>query len=245
MNALRAELRKIWSVRSTYVMILLLLALPVGLMSFWIFGYKNVDHADQSVKVLMSVIMAVVGIGGVLLSFIPILSVGHEYRYNTVLYTLTSTNNRAKVFFAKWLATILVTTLFAIFMVALGVAAFYLGQQINKAPLLAQTMPDVGFALRMLASIIGAVSFGFIIAMLCRSLVAAIALLLVLPSTIEPLLGLLLKDNVQYLPYTALNNLTATPGGPIAYSTSLWVAALYTVVLGAVALILFMRRDAN
>lgn len=243
-DAFRAELRKIWSVRSTYMLMLFLLALPVGLMGFWIFGYKDAEHANQSVEVLKTTIMATVGLGGILLSFIPLLSVTQEYRYNTVLYTLTSTNRRAKVFFAKWLASVFVAVLLGAIMVAAVVAAFYVGQNLHHVSTLAQTMPDASFMFRMLASIVGAASFGFIIAILLRSQVASIAVVLILPTTIETLLTLLLKDNTKYLPYTALGNLTNLPGA-VAYSTSLLVVGGYVVALGAVALVGFVRRDAN
>jgi len=88
---------------------------------------------------------------------------------------------------------------------------------------------------------------GLIIATIFRSVVMAIATLLIFPTTIEPLLGLLLKEDSKYLPFTALDSSVGaailqdvlTPGRAIA------VTCVYLAIGLAVMWLLFVRRDAN
>lgn len=244
--ALKAELRKILSVRSTYVIILLTLAISVALVSFWVYGYKNVGHAQFSGNVLHEALFMSMGPTGLFLSFIAILQVGHEYRYNTILYSLTSVNSRFKVLFAKWFVITIGTAITATATTVLCAGAFYIGQHLAHIVTLPQTMPDANFVWRAAASVVGSVTFAYIIAILLRSLVGAFAVVLVLPSTVETLLTILLKDNTKYLPYTALGNLTSTgTSNAPAATESLLIVLAYVVVLGSLSAILFWRRDAN
>ena len=244
MPQLRAEFRKIWSVRSTYAIILVNLAIPVLLVGFWIYGYKNAGGADKVHTALLDLLYGAVGAIGLFVSFIAILSVGHEYRYNTILYSLTSANRRTKVFVTKWIATVLSALLIASVTVVLTMLAFYIGQGLNPITALTQTTPDWEFVWRALISVAVEVSFAFIIATLIRSQVGAIATFLVVPTTVETLLFVLLKENTKYLPFTALGNLSAMKPSP-ALSFSLAVVAVYVVVGGVVSWVLFARRDAS
>lgn len=244
MRTFKAELRKIWTVRSTYVIAFLVLGISVGLVSFWIFGYKDVEHAGKTSEALIRALLTSVMSSTIFLSFIALLSVGHEYRYNTILYSLTSTNSRSKLFVAKWLATVLTALVLSAVATALAFGAFYLGQEIRGGTLLAQTMPEWDFAWRAIASVAGNLTFAFLIGMLLRSQVAAIATFLALPMAVESLLFLVLKDNVKYLPFTALGNITDYMSRT-SYTTSLAIVGAYAAVAGLVAYVLFLRRDAN
>jgi ABC-2 type transport system permease protein len=244
--ALKAELRKVLSVRSTYVIIALTLAISVALVSFWVYGYKDVSHAQLSTGVLREALFTAIGPAGVFLSFLAILQVGHEYRYNTILYSLTSVNSRLKVLFAKWLVVTVITVIIAAVTTLLSAGGFYIGQHLAHIATLPQTVPVADFVWRAAVSIIGSVTFAYIIVILLRSLVGAFAVVLVLPTTVETLLSILLKDNAKYLPYTALGNLTGTgaPNAPVP-ANSLLIVLIYLIAFGGLATILFWRRDAN
>ena len=243
-RSFRAEMRKIWTVRSTYVIALLVLIVAVGIAGFWAYGYKDVGHAAKSPGVLLDLLYGGISTVGVFVTFIALLSVGHEYRYNTILYSLTNINRRSKLFVTKWLAV----TLSALFVAAIALSlcgvGFYIGQHVHHINTMAQTMPGGDFVWRAAASIVGLVSLGYIIAMLLRSQVGAIAAFLVLPTTVESLLGLLLKDNIKYLPFTAVGNLSTIHPSP-SLSTSLTIAAAYIAGFWLLAYVLFLRRDAN
>jgi ABC-type transport system involved in multi-copper enzyme maturation permease subunit len=218
--------------------------LAVALVGFWIYGYKDAGHAVQEAGALRDYAYGAISVVGVFVAFLAILSVSHEYRYNTILYSLTNVNHRTKLFVNKWIASVLSALLLAAITLALGVGALYIGQAMNHLNEVSQTMLDWGFVWRAAVGIAGSVTFGYIIAMLVRSQVAAIAIFLVLPSTVEQLLILLLKDNIKYLPFTALGNVTSLSPSP-ALSVSLLVVGAYTAVLGLAAWILFLRRDAS
>lgn len=243
-RSFRAEMRKIWTVRSTYVIALLVLVVAVGIAGFWAYGFKDVGHAAKSPKVLLDLLYGGISTVGVFLAFIALLSVGHEYRYNTILYSLTSVNRRSKLFVAKWLATTISALVLATIVFPLCAAGFYVGQELHHVNTVTQTMPDWHFVWVAAVSIVGMMSFAYIIATLLRSQVGAIAAFLILPTTVESLLGLLLKDNIKYLPFTALGNVSSQQPSP-ALHTSLMISAAYIVGFGLLSYVLFLRRDAN
>ncbi len=243
-RSLRAEMRKIWTVRSTYVIILIELVVVVGVAGFWVFGYKDNDKAATTPTALLDLLYGAISAVGIFVSFIALLSVGHEYRYNTILYSLTSTNRRTKLFVAKWLATLVSALVVGAAALALCTVGFYVGQHLHHVQTMAQTMPDWGFVWRAVVGVGGLVSFAYIIAMLLRSQVGSIAAFLVLPTTVESLLTLLLKDNTKYLPFTALGNLSNLHPSP-SLKTSGVIVAGYIVGFGLLAYALFLRRDAN
>lgn len=242
--AWKAEYRKLLTVRSTYVLFLISIALGAVLIGFWIYGYKNVQHAGVDSSALLGSLLACVSTVGVFLSFIAVMLVGHEYRYNTIMYNLTNTNSRTRFFLAKWKAAAVFGLVFAAIIVLLNWGLFYLGLSLHHIHPVAQHVPVWSLMWRAVATIAGDISFAFIITMLLRNLIAAIAVVLVLPTTVETLLTLLLKDNVKYLPYTALGNLTNVTT-KVSYTFSLWVVIAYVVIVGTLAYALFLKRDAN
>lgn len=242
-TALKAELRKILSVRSTYLLFAVALLLS-SFVSFWVYGYKDVEQAGLNNGVLLNSILATVSVTGLFLSFLAVLLVGHEYRYNLIMYTLTTAKSRIAVFFAKLLAVSSIALIMATVIVAIGWGLFYLGQNVHHVHTVNQYIPMLDLLWRALATILAGIIMAFLVTTLLRNLVGAIIVTLVMPTTVEPLLGLLLKDNTKYLPYTALSNLTNV-GGKVGYVFSIRILIVYAVVLGAIALILFKRRDAN
>lgn len=91
--------------------------------------------------------------------------------------------------------------------------------------------------------------YGLIIALLLRSQVGAIVTLLLFQGVVETLiLGLLLKENAKYLPFTALDQfmLPAVAGqATLSNLQAALVSVGYIIVGGAVAIVLFQKRDAN
>src|SRR5256885_8959719 len=101
--ALRSEFKKLLSVRSTYVLSLFFLLL-ISFLAFYVDGFKNVptettsalDHARASLFVAGNItqIANVISVAG---GLIGLLLLTHEYRYNTIVYTITASNSRNKV----------------------------------------------------------------------------------------------------------------------------------------------------
>lgn len=244
--AIKAEFRKLVTVKSTWMLLLAAILLAAGLVGFWIFGYKDVAHAAVSRDALAQTLNIAVGFGGVFMSFVAILLVGHEYRYNTIMYSLTSANHRAKVYGAKLVASLVFAIVGMAVVVALTIGTFYAGQAAHGVVTASQHIPLWETFWRSAVSLAGGVVYAFLTIFLVRNLNAAIAIVLLMQSTVESLLKIVLDNNVKYLPFTALSNLTANAPAPGAsYAFSATVVGAYVVVLGAVSLVLFLRRDAN
>jgi len=248
MRAIKAEFRKLLSVRSTYV-ITILLAVGIMLIAFFLEGYRlNAAQLREPTQLAGDVTgalnLTVLG------AIVAILLMSHEYRYNTITYSLTS-NSRNKVLFAK-LLTISVYALFlAVLIGVLSPVMSYLGVHAHGHSFGPQTFHAANLAWRSLFYGWGYGMAGFILVLLTRNQVASIVTLFVFPSVIEHLLGfLLLKHNSVYLPFSALDQVINTPtDGPTGSTMSAGKAALvycvYLVVGWIVAWVLFLKRDAN
>jgi len=242
--AIKSEFRKLLTVRTTYFMILMAFLLTSGLIAFWIFGYQDVSKADTNANALLESVYNAVSIMGIFVSLITIMLVGHEYRYNTIMYSLTSVNRRSKLFFAKYLVSIVFSLIVAAILASLTIVAFNIGQSVHHINTTSQHSPVLQMIWHCAASIAANVTFSFILAIIIRSLIGAIVTILIVPSTIEGLLSILLKENVKYLPFTALSNLTSV-STKVSATMSLSLVAAYAAFFGLVSYILFLKRDAN
>jgi len=249
--SLKSELRKIWTVRSTYF-ILIFAVLLIGLFAFWSEGIKagsNSVAVTDSHKLanLFAASIANLALFGAL---VGILSFTHEYRYNTIMYTLTNNKSRTRSWFAKLLAVTMFSLLFTVFVSLLAVGAMYLGLAFKGLTLVHQIFP-LSLLWRVVFVGWGFSMFGFILAAIIRQQVGAMAAFFLIPSLGEQLLSLLLKHHSVYLPFTALMRVTTSEpaSADSRYALSPGKAALvvsaYLVGGWIISWYLFLRRDAN
>lgn len=238
-ETIRSEFRKLVTIRSTYVLAGIAVAL-LGFFSFWELGFKGTPDVTPA---FMAVVKEGVTVTAMFMAIIAVLHVTHEYRYNTIMYTLTASSNRTKVFLSKLLvlcgfvlAFFVVSSLIAMAMVWLG-AAIKGVDSLNTQFFYWDTLWRSVF--HMLAWTMLGILFGF----LFRHVVGAIAMLMIVPTTVEGLLSIVLKENTKYLPYTAIEQVhtgySLTPG------TAALVASAYVIGGLAIAWFLFLKRDAN
>jgi ABC-type transport system involved in multi-copper enzyme maturation permease subunit len=245
----KSDIRKLLSVRSTWIILGLSLLLA-GFMSFWIEGYRGLGGDPASMlqpTALPSLLHDAAGTMILFACIVVILQVGHEYRYNTIMYTLTASNSRLKVFLSKALSLLLFGWAFAAITLTFAIGSYFLGVSLRHGVLPPQDW-DILLTLGRLAAYFAVyVLFSYFLASLLRSIIAAIAVLFMLPTTVEPLLGLLLKDKVAYLPTHAFDQVFSVPGMPTMLSPAkaLVVSLIYLAILGLVTLVLFEKRDAN
>src|ERR1700690_563954 len=97
---LKAEFRKLFTIRSTYGWILLAFVL-VGIFSFYGEGFKDSAQLMQHPKLaeggslfIAGTITQMASFVGLFGGIIALLLITHEYRYNTITYTLTASNSR-------------------------------------------------------------------------------------------------------------------------------------------------------
>jgi ABC-type transport system involved in multi-copper enzyme maturation permease subunit len=246
-STLKAEVKKLLTVRSTYIIIGIVFIL-VSFLSFYIAGWhlKRVDLLSPTA--LSGDITFVISGMSVFVALIAILLLTHEYRYNTIMYTLTLSNNRNKVMLAKIIVITGLAILFTLFLAAYTPLITLLGIHVHHLHLVPQTIHYWNLLWRCLFYGWGYAMVGLVIAALMRNQVGAIITLFVVPTVVEGLLQLLLNNNVVYLPFSALHQVIGTDRNFNSRLSTFHAALVfmgYLVVAWIVAWILFLRRDAE
>lgn len=247
MNLLKAELRKVFTVRSTYFIIAVVVLLEL-VFAFYISGWRATPADLHNTSTLATAVTSAISAIAIFGALVALLMFAHEYRYNTIMYTLTASNSRSKVLLAK----ILVISGFAIvFTLVFGAVSPLLtlaGMYAHHLKLVPQTLHYWDLLWRCLFFGWGYAMAGLVITALIRNQVGAIIILFIVPGSVESLLGLILKSNTVYLPFSSLHQVIGQ-GRTITSNLSTIDAALvfsgYLIVAWAAAWILFLRRDAN
>lgn len=241
MQTLRAEFCKLLTIRSTYMVSILVLLL-IGFISFWGVGFKG--GPAYAPTTLTETILNATMITGTIAGILAILHICHEYRYNTITYSLTISNSRLKVLIAKFVVVstlaLVLTSLTALVAMSMpGLGAAMAGNTLGS-----QTVDAWNLAWRVFTFVLGSAWLGLILGFLLRSVVAATVIFLMLPA-VESLLHALLKIDSNYLPAASQMQILQTPG-PEAFTplASLGVFAIYIAISSVVATVLFVRRDA-
>lgn len=246
MTALRAEFRKLLTVRSTYF-ITALITLAVVIIAFWPSGL-NASASDLKNPGLLAGDLTGALNTCVIGAIIAILLVTHEYRYNTIMYTLTTSRSRGKVLLAKTLVISVYAIFLAVLIAVLSPVFSYLGIHAKGDLLVPQTFHFGSLAWRTIYYGWAYGMAGFVIAVLIRNQVAALVTLLLFPGLVEGLLTELLKSKAVYLPFSSLNTLVRSDnfgGGSLSHGTAVIVFTSYLAVGGAFAWYFFIRRDAS
>lgn len=246
--SIKSESRKILSIRSTYVILLLGVALNI-LFAFYVTGWQLDAESLQSANFMASQVVSSVSALGLFGALVGILLVTHEYRYNTIMYTLTANKSRTQVLLAKLVTATVFAVVFTAFFAVLSPLLSLLAINIRNLELGPQSFDVWNIAWRSLMAGWAYVIYGIILALIIRVQVGAIAALFLIP-TVEPLIGLVLKQKQAYLPFMALNNLITVggqegPGSSIPYQRAAIAVGAYVAVGLIVSWILFLRRDAN
>jgi ABC-2 type transport system permease protein len=264
--ALKSEFKKLLSIRSTYLISLFFLLL-VGFLAFYVQGFKNVpiettspvDHIKASLFLAGTInqFANVISVAG---GLIGLLLLAHEYRYNTIVYTLTSSNSRSKVLASKIIAVLVYVFIFSTLATLLALGLMKAGVAAGGHSLIHQDINYLTYVAKSVFLSEGFAMAGLLFAALVRNQVGAIAALFIIPNPVEGILSLLLKHNSVYLPFTSLQQVVQTPvitspqgvnkaaeasTGYISAPKGALVFMAYLVVGWAVAWYLFLRRDAT
>lgn len=250
-NSLKSELHKLLSIRSTYFITGFVL-LFVGFLSIYVFGYQQASYKADNPLYMNDVLYNMLGTFITFAVIIAILHFAHEYRYNTITYTLTLTTSRLKVLISKIAVLLAYTTVVGAAVLAISYFGSKFGLSLHDVTLAPQQMQWSELAWQYVAYAWGYVLAGGILVLLIRGLVGSIVAFFLIP-TLEGLLSLILKTNTKYLPFRSLDAIAATPSpAPFAadiqvlsHAAALGVFSLYLVVIGGVAVWLFVHRDAS
>jgi ABC-2 type transport system permease protein len=246
-NSLKAELRKIYTVRATYGVLLFCLAV-MCIFAFWVEGYKAGDgsRAVTDVHKIAFLIRDAVGNLAFFGGLVGILAMAYEYRYNTIMYTLTASKSRLRILISKVFAVSIFSVFFTLFVTIMVLILMFIGISIKGLSLSHQELP-LDIIWRALFTSWGYAMAGLLLASLIRQQVGAIATFFAIPIFIEQLAGLALKDNRIYLPFTALSQVTVTNGlkNVLSPGKAALVFGTYLIVGWIIAWYLFLKRDAN
>jgi ABC-2 type transport system permease protein len=246
-NSLKAELRKIYTVRATYGVLLFCLAV-MCIFAFWVEGYKAGDgsRAVTDVHKIAFLIRDAVGNLAFFGGLVGILAMAYEYRYNTIMYTLTASKSRLRILISKVFAVSIFSVFFTLFVTIMVLILMFIGISIKGLSLSHKEFP-LDIIWRALFTSWGYAMAGLLLASLIRQQVGAIAAFFAIPIFIEQLAGLALKDNRIYLPFTALSQVTVTNGlkNVLSPGKAALVFGTYLIVGWIIAWYLFLKRDAN
>lgn len=250
-NALRAEMRKLLTIRSTYI-IIILTSLFVAFVATYAFGFRADDGGNNPNKIAESIIQ-IANSTGLIIAIVAMLAFTHEYRYNTINYTLTAARRRLSVLLAKIGVISVFAILFTTLISLIAVLGVLIGYELKGTDIVTQNIDILSVGWRVVVAAWMAGMIGLLLAALIRNQVGALVILILGPGTIEGILSLLLKSNSVYLPFTALNQITMNPGNaqvfgggtPLSPAKAALVFLIYLVIGWAIAYWLFHRRDAN
>lgn len=244
-DAVKAEFKKLLSVRSTYVLTALVL-LFISFIAFYVEGWRLKPGELTNPGLLNGDVFGALSLS-IFGAVIAILMVTHEYRYNTIIYTLASTNRRSRVLWAKAIVISCYALVLTALICAISPILSYWGVHAAGHNLAAQAIYYKDDIWRGLFYGWSYGLIGMIIALIVRVQAGAIVALFVIPAIIEPLLSQLLNKNAVYLPFTALSQVAGN--GSINGATSsagqgALVFLIYLAVAWLAAWYLFLKRDA-
>ena len=242
--AIKSEFRKLLSIRSTYVLSAIALAIVV-FFSFWVQGYKldasSLADPTQLSGDATSALSAII----VFAAIVAVLNMAHEYRYNTIGYTLTAVNNRTKVLMAKIIVISSYALVFTFLVASLSPLLADLGAHLHGAHFAPQVFDWGNLIWRCLFFGWAYPLLALLIVTIARNQVASTASIFLIP-TVEAIIGILLKNNSVYLPFTALQSVMNHPDrGSISPGRAALVFTGYLLIGWTVAWVLFLRRDAS
>jgi ABC-2 type transport system permease protein len=244
--AIRSEFRKLLTVRSTYINVAISLAI-VALFAGFGSGFRMDAASAHNTGYLMDQSTSAIVFVGMILAFVGLLLAGHEYRYNTIMYTLTATNRRYKVLVSKFVAI----TVFAI-VTSLLVAFFSPLCTIIGAHLAGKTLGPQHYEVwpiiwRSIFTGWGYAMFAYILLLSMRNQIGAIVTYLLVPLIGENILMQLFKNIGKNLPFTALQSVAQPTalGNHTTSAHSVMVVLIYVVAGLLVSTVLFVKRDAN
>lgn len=249
MDTLKAEFTKLLTVRSTYILTAFVLLLTV-FIAYVVFGRLQMQGMLMNPRNLYETVYGALGMYATFAAIIAILLVTHEYRYNTIMYTLTAARSRISVLLAKSIVMVTYGLVVGVFVALIAYFVSQWGLAAANKELVPQQFDAMEVLWRGAAYVSGYILFGIILGALIRGVVGAIVVFFVGP-IIEELLKLVLEENGKYLPFQAIEQifistqLGVNASAPLSSGAAAALTGVYIAVFGMLAMILFVKRDAN
>ena len=254
-GALRSELTKLRSVRSTYWTLLALVVVSIGIGAAISAGSANQPHSPgDGFDATQVSLIAFFELGQLVIAVLGAMTITSEYSTGMIRTSLTAMPRRGTVYAAKaavFGAVALVVSLVTSFL------AFFVGQAILHGTVHATlSQPDVLRAIvgsALFVTVVGLIAFGVgaIIRHSAGAITTVIGMMFIIPIIVQVLPQTWRYDLIRFLPDSAgrVISITVMPsGGEVYHMWSAWpqfaVTAVYAVVLLAIGAYLFRKRDA-
>lgn len=247
--SLKAEFRKLLTVRSTYAIVVISLLL-VALFAGFGDGYKAIPISLQAPDLLMGESANAIVFVGLVLAFAGLLLLGHEYRYNTIMYTLTSSPSRLRSLTAKIVAASVFAVITALLVSFFSPLCTIVGAHLHGYHIAPQHYDYWSVVWHSAFVGWGYAMYAFILIALLRNQVGAIVTFLLIPLIGESILGHIFRNTSKYYPFTSLQSVVmqhSDKGSTTVFSPdrSALVALAYIVAGLAISVALFLKRDAT
>jgi ABC-2 type transport system permease protein len=249
-NLLSAELVKLRTIRTSYVL-LIFTALIGGGVAAALVGSGSVDRGDEDPALSLG---QGASFATLLVAVIGILIVTNEYRHGTIMTTFLAEPRRVRVLSAKLAASAIAGLVFAVTaLVAVAVVAVpWLAARGESLELNGQALEAVGRVVLafVLTSVIGT-AVGTIVQSQVGALVGYFVWIFVVESIVTVLSGLLLTEVGEpdpvskFLPGSSLGGIVGGEGSEFVLDGG-WAALLalgYAAALSVVAALAIARRD--
>jgi ABC-2 type transport system permease protein len=244
--AIRSEFRKLLTVRSTYINVIISLAI-VALFAGFGSGFRMDSASAHDTGYLMMQSMSAIVFVGMILAFIGLLLAGHEYRYNTIMYTLTATNRRYKVLVSKFVAITVFTIVVSLLVAFFSPLCTIIGAHLAGKTLAPQQFDTWSVIWRSIFTGWGYAMYAFVLLLIIRNQIGAIVTYLLVPLIGENILMQLFKNIGKNLPFTSLQAVSQPTalGNHTTSAHSVGVVLVYVAIGLLVSTVLFVKRDAN
>ena len=247
MNLVRAELRKLRTVRSVRWLVLAVLAYPV--LSFLpVLALPAADKADWTADTLLGAVRGQAFVVGLAMLCIGVLATAGEFRHGTIVATLTAAPRRRQVLAAKAAAVLALAAGVAVVVDVLALSlgtAMLRSADVDVSPLNGDALGTAA-ALFAMALAYGALGVG--LGALVRDQTAAIAGALVWATVVENVVPVVLRNPglAKWMPGGAARSLltSATPEPDLlAPLAAVVVLVGVTAAMLAGGLAVFAGRD--
>lgn len=245
-SVLKGEFRKLLTVRSTYVIVIICLVL-VALFAGFGDGFRGSAQTLQNPGLLMSESVSAIVFVGMVLAFAGLLLFGHEYRYNTIMHTLTINNRRTKVLLAKVVVISVFTLVTSLLMTFWSPLCTIIGAHLHGHHIAAQHFDYWTTIWRCLFVGWGYAMYAFILLAVIRNQVGSIVTYLLIPLIGENILGHIFQNTQQYYPFSSLQAVVQPEAMPVHVTSGHEALITLAYIVGGwiVAWFLFLKRDAN
>ncbi len=252
MNQLKAEAKKLLTVRSTYFLTLLVWV-ALAAIAFFGVGYHDTAAELQNPLLVQNSIFGSLRFAGLISAIVAILLLAHEYRYNTINFSFTLNPSRSSVLAAKFVVLTGYSIILSLVSVGIVIGCLHAGAAAHGHMIGTQAYTVIsgngylpGLLLQSVFYVWAMALAGLIVTALLRNLVASIAFIFIFPG-LENLVSLISKTLVNYLPFSDLGAVLKVDTRELGFSAgkSMIIFLIYLAVFGFISWWLFLKRDAN